>query len=84
MLDFFKKVLKPKPVESKAGKVDKNDVVDIVKVSLLVAIATGLETAIEHLGASEAIGPYKPFVILGLTAGLDFLNKLMRSKKEEE
>lgn len=82
MLDFIKKVLKPKEGTSPAGKVSGDDVVDVVKVSLLVAVASGLQYAVEHMGNLD-FGAYQPFVILGITAVLDFVNKLVKNKKAE-
>lgn len=82
MLDFIKKVLKPKPAASPTGKLAKDDVVDVVKLGLLVSLAAGLEFAVQHVGGVD-FGVYSPFVVLGLTTALDFVNKLVKTNEEK-
>lgn len=77
MLDFLKNIFTPKKGTSPAGKVDKNDVVDVTKVALLVGIAAALQSAISSLAGVD-MGNWGPLVTLGLTAALDFVNKFVK------
>jgi len=79
MFDFLKKVLTPKPAASPVGVVAEKDLVDVAKVSALVALAAGLQYAAQNL-ANVDFGVYSPFVTLGLTAVIDFVNKLVKSE----
>jgi hypothetical protein len=82
MLDFLKKLVTPKKDgTSPIGKVDGNDVVDVIKLSAFVALAAGLSSVLEQ-SAELDLGVYQPFVVLGLTTALDFVNKLVKSNKE--
>jgi hypothetical protein len=82
MLDFLKKlVTSKKDGTSTIGKIDGNDVVDIFKLTAFVALAAGLSSILEE-SAKLDLGIYQPFVVLGLTTALDFVNKLVKNNKE--
>ena len=82
MLDFLKKLVTPKKTgESPSGKVDSTDMADVLKLSAFVALAAALSSILENVAQLD-LGMYQPFLVLGLTSGLDFLNKLIKNNKE--
>jgi len=82
MLDFLKKVFtRKKDGTSPNLKVDGNDVADVLKLSALVALAAGLSSVLEQTAELD-LGMYQPFVVLGITSALDFINKLTKNNKE--
>ena len=82
MLDFIKKIkdvfIKNVPDTSPAGKVDGTDAAKVVKTGALVGIAATLSFLVTSLDPA-ALGPYQPYVMLGLTVALDLVNKLIKS-----
>lgn len=85
-MDFLKKITSvfTKSVKdtSEVGKVDTTDVAKVLRTSALVGSAAGLTYLMANL-APESLGPYQPFIMLGLTAALDFLNKLVKNNTKE-
>lgn len=80
-MGVLKEVVKTN-ADAPRGKVSKKDVANVVKVTLLVAAAAALETLVEQLAGLDT-GAYKPFIILGLTTVLDFVNKLVQKGEED-
>jgi len=82
MLDFLKKLVTRKTDgTSPGGKVDGNDMIDVLKLSAMVALAAALTTVLENV-ANLNLGMYQPFLVLGITSGLEFLNKLIKNNKD--
>jgi hypothetical protein len=83
MKDFFKKIkdvfVKSVPDTSPIGTVDKTDLAKVAKTGVLVGVASAISYALANI-APDTFGHYQPLVVLGLTAVLDFLNKLVKSK----
>lgn len=86
MLDFLKKLkdvfVNKVPDSSPTGKVDKTDLAKVTRNALLVALAAGLSYVIKDIDP-ELLGQYQPFIMLGLTAALDFINKLVKKNDGE-
>jgi len=82
MKDFLKKLkdvfVKNVPDTSPSGKVNSTDTAKVAKTGLLVGLAATLSYLITSV-SPEALGPYQPYVMLGLTVALDFVNKLIKS-----
>ena len=85
MGDFLKKLkevfLGTVPDTSDVGKVNKTDITKIVRNAVLVAIAAGVSYIVKDLDP-EHLGQYQPWIILGGTAILDFINKLVKNNSE--
>lgn len=85
MGDFLKKLkevfVTKVPDTSDSGKVDKTDVAKIIRNAVLVAIAAGISYVVKDLDP-EHLGQYQPWIILGGTAILDFINKLVKQNSE--
>lgn len=84
MKDFLKRIkdvfIKSVPDTSKTGAVDKTDLAKVVKTGLLVGVASAISYALANM-SPDTLGHYQPLVILGLTAALDFLNKLVKKNQ---
>lgn len=82
MLDFLGKLknvfVKNVPDTSPIGTIDKTDLAKVVKTGVLVGVASAVSYALANI-APDTFGHYQPLVILGLTAALDFLNKMVKS-----
>lgn len=82
MLDLLKKIkdsfTTKVPDTSPSGKVDKTDVAKLVKTSVLVGVAAGVSYFITGVD-SDSLGVYQPLIIMALTVGLDYVNKLVKS-----
>lgn len=66
---------------SPTGKVDSTDIAKIGRNALFVGVAASLTELINTMNP-EVLGHYTPFAILGLTALLDFVTKLLKNNKE--
>lgn len=66
---------------SETGKVDSTDFAKIGRNAMFVGIAAGLTEMINTM-SPDVLGHYTPFVVLGLTALLDFITKLLKNNKE--
>lgn len=81
-MDFLKKLknvfVTNVPDTSPIGKVDSTDLAKVSKTGVLVGVAATLSYLITTINP-VALGPYQPYVMLGLTIGLDFVNKLIKS-----
>jgi hypothetical protein len=86
-MDFLKTVFDvfTKNVDntSPTGKVDKNDLAKITKNALIVGVAAALSAVLANVGP-QSFGTYQPLIILGLSAALDFLNKMVKSNQPKE
>lgn len=84
MKDFFSKLknvfVKSVPDTSPSGKVDSTDLAKVAKTGVLVGIASALSYALANF-APDTFGHYQPLVVLGLTAALDFVNKLVKKNQ---
>ena len=67
------------PDTSDAGKVNATDVAKVVRTSVYVAIASGLAFLLQNT-SPETFGPYSVFIIPGVTAVIELLNKLAKGK----
>ena len=83
MKNFLKKLkdvfVKSVPDTSEGGKVNQTDIAKVIKTGALVGVASAISYALANI-APDTFGHYQPLVVLGLTAALDFLNKLVKSK----
>lgn len=70
------------PDTSPSGKVDKTDTAKLVKTAVFVGTAAGLSYFITNINP-EALGPYSPIIMLVLTVGLDFANKMVKTNTEK-
>ena len=84
MKDFLKKIkdvfIKSVPDTSSIGTVNTTDLAKVVKTGLLVGVASAISYALANM-SPDTLGTYQPFVILVLTAALDFLNKFVKKNK---
>lgn len=65
---------------SPSGKVDGTDIAKVLRTTILVSAASGLAYFLTNADPTM-FGPYAVFVVPVLTAGLDFLNKLVKANK---
>lgn len=84
MLDFLNKIksvfVRTVPDTSPSGTVDSTDLAKVVKTGLLVGLASAISYGLSNL-APDSLGHYQPLVVLGLTAALDFVNKLVKKNQ---
>jgi hypothetical protein len=84
MLDFLNKIkavfVTNVPDTSPIGKVDSTDLAKVVKTGLLIGVASALSYGLTNL-APDSLGHYQPFVVMGLTVALDFVNKLVKKNQ---
>lgn len=82
MKDFLKKIkdvfTKSVPDTSDPKKVNSTDAAKLVKTGVLVGIGAALSYVVTNINP-EHLGPYQPFIMLGLTVALDFINKLTKN-----
>lgn len=65
---------------SGGGKVNSIDLAKVVRNASLVGVAAALSEILKTVDPNM-FGPYQPLVILGLTAALDFVGKLVKNNK---
>ena len=84
-MEFLKKITsvftKSVTDTSPKGKVDSTDVAKLIKTSVIVGIAGAVSYFTTNI-APETLGPYQPLIMMGLTALLDFTNKLVKDNME--
>lgn len=68
---------------SPTGKVDKTDVAKLIKTGALVGIAAAVSYFVTNVDP-VALGVYQPLIIMVLTVGLDYVNKLIKSNTNDE
>lgn len=62
------------------GKVNSTDLAKIVRNASLAGVAAALSEVLKTVDPSM-FGMYQPLVILGITAALDFVTKLVKNNK---
>ena len=84
MTDFLKKLkevfVKSVPDTSPSGTIDKTDLAKVVKTGFLVGLASAISYGLANF-SPDTFGNYQPLVVLGLTAALDFVNKLVKKNQ---
>lgn len=71
------------PDTSGGGKVDSTDLAKVTRNAALVGVAAALSELLKSIDPNT-FGVYQPLVILGLTAALDFVGKLVKNNKKPE
>lgn len=69
-----------KPDTSGPGKVNSTDLAKVVRNASLVGVAAALSEVLKTVDPNM-FGMYQPLVILGITAALDFVTKLVKNNK---
>jgi len=74
---FTQRVTDTSPV----AELNKIDLAKLIKTTILISISAGITYFISNI-SPDLLGPYQPLIMVALTFGLDFFNKLLKNNTQ--